>query len=132
MSIIVTRSRRVHCVEYALSFTWKDSPGAGFSFECDEHGTVKRDELYPEAIENLDKCLDGTFAVYNNGVQKREWDYRESAVGKCYCGSMVILDHFTNACECGRDYNSSGDLLAPRSCWGEETGEHPADIARIP
>lgn len=34
-------------------------------------------------------------------------------------------------CEkCGREYNSSGQLLAPREQWGEETGEHPADIAR--
>ena len=44
----------------------------------------------------------------------------------------VVLEHFTNACECGRDYDSSGHLLGPRAFWGEETGEHPADVARIP
>lgn len=33
-------------------------------------------------------------------------------------------------CRCGREYNSSGQLLAARHFWGEETGEHPADIAR--
>lgn len=49
----------------------------------------------------------------------------------CVCGKAVGLDGFTNECECGRDYNSSGQLLAPRSQWGEETGEHPADILRI-
>lgn len=32
--------------------------------------------------------------------------------------------------KCGREYNSSGQLLADRSQWGCETGEHPADIAR--
>lgn len=32
--------------------------------------------------------------------------------------------------KCGREYNSSGQLLADRSQWGSETGEHPADIAR--
>jgi hypothetical protein len=131
MSILVTRSRRVECVEYVLEFTCRECPSAGFSFECDKHGAVDRDTLYPEAVENLDKCLDGTFDVIAEGVRKREWSYREPAVGKCSCGSMVVLDHFTNACQCGRDYNSSGDLLAPRECWGEETGEHPADIARI-
>lgn len=31
---------------------------------------------------------------------------------------------------CGREYNSSGQMLADRSQWGKETGEHPADIAR--
>ena len=31
---------------------------------------------------------------------------------------------------CGREYNSSGQLLADRSQWGEESGEHPAEIAQ--
>lgn len=52
-------------------------------------------------------------------------------VGECVCGARVELSGFTNACDCGRDYNSFGQELAPRECWGEETGEHPADIARI-
>lgn len=51
---------------------------------------------------------------------------------KCDCGARVALVGFTNGCDCGRDYNRSGQLLAPRSQWGEETGEHPADIERIP
>lgn len=51
---------------------------------------------------------------------------------KCDCGARVDLCGFTNACDCGRDYNRSGQLLGPRSTWGEETGEHPADIGRIP
>jgi hypothetical protein len=37
----------------------------------------------------------------------------------------------TNTCECGRDYNWGGQLLAPRSQWGEETGETAADILRV-
>ena len=48
----------------------------------------------------------------------------QSAVGRCECGSEVILQAFTNTCSCGRDYNWEGALLAPRSQWGEETGEH--------
>lgn len=31
-------------------------------------------------------------------------------------------------CECGAEYNSAGQRLAPREQWGEETGESYADI----
>jgi hypothetical protein len=52
----------------------------------------------------------------------------EPAVGRCVCGEAVALEHFTNTCcRCGRDYNMSGALLAPRSQWGCETGEHWTD-----
>ena len=50
---------------------------------------------------------------------------------KCTCGEEVVCGFFTNTCECGRDYNAFGQLLAPRSQWGEETGEHLSDILRI-
>jgi len=43
---------------------------------------------------------------------------------KCHCGKMVDCMDFTNTCDCERDYNFNGDLLASRSQWGEETGEH--------
>lgn len=50
---------------------------------------------------------------------------------KCeQCGKKVVCDGFTNTCSCGADYNWNGTRLAPREQWGEETGEHPADIAR--
>lgn len=45
----------------------------------------------------------------------------------CVCGREVYLREFTNTCECDRDYNLNGNLLAPRSQWGEETGEHWTD-----
>jgi hypothetical protein len=47
---------------------------------------------------------------------------------KCQCGRTLVCDGFTTTCDCGRDYNWSGTLLAPRSCWGEETGETASDI----
>lgn len=53
-------------------------------------------------------------------------------IGECVCGEQIYLTGFTNTCNCGREYNSFGQELAPREQWGEETGEHPADIARIP
>lgn len=56
---------------------------------------------------------------------------REPAIGKCHCGREVILSGFTCACDCGADYNSAGQQLAPRSQWGEETGESVADILAV-
>ncbi len=53
-------------------------------------------------------------------------------IGYCPCGANVFLVaggsfNFTTTCNCGKDYNSSGDELAPREQWGEETGEHWSD-----
>ncbi len=48
----------------------------------------------------------------------------------CDCGEEVECRNFTNTCECGLDFNFSGQELAPRSQWGEETGEHWSDIWR--
>jgi hypothetical protein len=54
------------------------------------------------------------------------------AVGLCDCGCKVHLSGFTNTCDrCSADYNSSGQRLAPREGWGEETGEHLSDILNV-
>ena len=128
---IIRQREKVHVERYMLSFEWLDLPGAGFSFDCDKDGNVK--PLDNEAAqENYDKCIDGTYEVRAKGVQDWSYDYWTVKQGKCDCGRIVDLSNFTNTCECGADYNSSGTLLAPREFWGEETGEHPADIARIP
>ena len=55
----------------------------------------------------------------------------ENAEGRCPCGRTVELGHFTSTCACGRDYNWNGTELAPRSQWGEDTGESYADVADI-
>ncbi len=48
------------------------------------------------------------------------------------CGAIVELGHFTCTCPgCGADYNWGGQRLAPRSQWGEETGESLSDILKI-
>jgi len=60
-------------------------------------------------------------------------DGRERKIGECEdCGYPVPLLGFTNTCVCGTDYNMSGQRLAPREQWGEETGESLSDILRIP
>lgn len=50
---------------------------------------------------------------------------REPKVIECKCGEKIELDSsWANECDnCGREYNGFGQLLAPRSQWGEETGE---------
>lgn len=48
---------------------------------------------------------------------------------ECACGRKVELeDSWLNTCWCGQDFNGLGQALAPRHMWGEETGEHPADL----
>jgi len=52
------------------------------------------------------------------------WGTRKVLLIKC-CGHDLACPNFTNTCgTCGADYNSAGSKLAPRSQWGEETGEH--------
>lgn len=45
-------------------------------------------------------------------------------VVRCHCDRELECWRFTNTCDCGTDYNFSGQRLAPREHWGEETGEH--------
>lgn len=44
---------------------------------------------------------------------------------KCDCGSLLSWSPgYDETCDkCGTEYNSSGQMLAPRHQWGEETGE---------
>lgn len=45
------------------------------------------------------------------------------------CKAPVLCGQPVNPCDCGADYGMGGRRLASRSQWGEETGEHPLDIA---
>lgn len=50
------------------------------------------------------------------------------AIGECDCGAEVSLGNFTNTCDqCGADFSMSGQRLAPRSQWCEETYPETAD-----
>ena len=60
-----------------------------------------------------------------------EYAIKRVTVIEC-CGEDLYCDGFTNTCEkCGRDYNWAGQALAPRSQWGEETGESLAEILSV-
>jgi hypothetical protein len=132
MKIIQQRERK-EGIEYTLSYAWDiNNPHSGFAFTCDKDGNVS-DDMPQAAKENLAKCKANAFSkpIHFVGILTRGWSYVEPRIGLCDCGQEVILDHFTNTCECGRDYNSSGQELAPRSQWGEDTQEHLSDILRI-
>lgn len=107
--------------------------GSFYSFPCDAEGNCEPFAC-PEAAINYTRCLqqvtDGT--LIDKGVQSWGQTYFVPAVGRCHCGTEITLDSFTCTCDdCGRDYNQSGQELAPRWQWGEETGESLSDILRV-
>jgi hypothetical protein len=116
---------------HTLSFRYSDSEYFhGFTFDCDIDGNVDCAKLNPAALDNYCQCLSGD--VNGRRVDEAVKDtyfrsYRRSAVGECVCGQEVSLSGFTNTCECGLDYNMSGQMLAPREQWGEECNEQWSD-----
>lgn len=48
---------------------------------------------------------------FRQDVWGRYYDY---AMGRCFCGRNIILRDWTNTCECGHEFNCSGELLEPR------------------
>jgi hypothetical protein len=129
MEILKPRARGVGR-RTSLAFERIGDPGSGYGFDCDAAGVPTF--ANPSQRDNYNRVKDHP-AYRCLGVRVEEWTYAIPAVGRCGCGCgrQVTLDGFTNACDCGRDYNMNGQLLAPRDQWGEETGEHPADIARL-
>jgi len=126
---IKKQRRRIENVHYRLTVYRKGEQG-GMSVDCDEHGNVfpfKNEcvkKNFEEHIANAEGKYDKPF------VQTFRNAYYEPAVGECNrCGHDVHLHGFTNTCEkCGTDYNMSGQQLASREQWGEETGESLSDI----
>lgn len=117
-------------VEHRHDFIWRGRPGSGFTFPCDAQGQPL--SLCPEGEANYRRCISGEYDVIDEGIRTRRYEQVEPRHGICQCGERVALDSFTCTCPgCGRDYNSSGQLLAPRSQWGDDTGESVADILAI-
>ncbi len=122
---IIKQRNHVTVVSYYRSFDYEGTVNHGFAFDCNARGEVELKNSASQA--NYAACLAG-FAngskVVDCGIKRREHSYFESAVGRCACGRDVALDSsWANECGCGREYNGSGQLLAPRAQWGEETGE---------
>lgn len=70
------------------------------------------------------KCGKGIYSLLHNKWEKEHKGY---TVVTCDCGKEIECHHFTNTCNCGADYNHSGQRLATRRQWGEETNEHWMD-----
>jgi len=129
---IISHRKTIHSVSYNHLFSWVDNTDSGFSFDCDKEGNVLQGKFGP-AADNYRKCKDGTYNVIDKGIVEYSHHYNEPAVGECnHCQKEVVLSRFTNTCECNMDYNMSGQELACRSQWGEETGESLSDILTIP
>lgn len=157
---IIQKRERHESTSYSLSFRYESEAGAGYAFDCDKDGKVDVEKLNPCAQHSYQVCMSGivtrmvgmrywryddehcepilctgswlTEKILNEGVKEYHHSWTEPAAGECECGEVVVLDGFTNTCQCERDYNMSGQLLAPRECWGEETGESLSDILSIP
>jgi hypothetical protein len=115
---------------YSHDYHWKGQHlHDGFSFPCDKNGNLQ--ELNPAAEANYRMCLISDDLI-DNGIVPYTHSWIEDAQARCLCGHTIFLGSFTNTCEkCGRDYNMSGQELAPRRFWGEETGETPDEILNI-
>jgi hypothetical protein len=122
MEIVRQRERKT-VVEYYREYCFKRDSGSGFSFPCDAEGKLVT--MNPDALVNYQWCLDNLDKVDDCGIVERKHPWYEPAIGKCDCGTLVELSGWTNTCDnCGLEYNSSGQVLAPRSQWGEEIGEN--------
>lgn len=120
------------------------APGWGFSItkKVNNIEDFKR-EMLEEGVKNCEPTehikarLDNLqFVLLAGNYSFQPWEHEgygrlSYPKVKC-CGAWIELYSFTNTCnKCGSDYNTAGQLLAPRHQWGEETGEHYSDILFI-
>lgn len=116
----IRKRERHEETQYRLFFQLRGATeGTGKIFDCDAGGGV----LEPGHVA-LVAALRHDPAYESARLVEFEHAWTVPAAIRCACGAEVELGHFTNTCECGRDFNMSGDELAPREQWGEETGEH--------
>ena len=120
--------------------------GAGWSWEI-ENGELQIQQYKWAGLENLLHCLLPDFITAFDWDDEKQTFVTESqafgngrivkwtnrgyvpAVIQCCKNGRVHLSGFTNTCRaCGADYNMSGQRLAPRHFWGEETGEHWSEL----
>ena len=129
---IKQQRRRVENETYSMSWEWVHLPGAGFGFPCDRDGHVA--PLTGVAQAHYEMCLRGHdeegHELIMTGRTTYVNRYIDPAIGVCdRCGADVVLDHaLANTCVCGAEYNLSGQRLAPREQWGDDTGETLGEI----
>lgn len=131
--LIIRKRQSIVETNFERVFSLESDPGRMYGFDSDEKGEIDFSVLAVPALENARKLLKGEIPGYvDRGVISWTKRYTDPAVGRCdKCGREVVLSGFTNTCLCGADYNMSGQSLAPRAQWGEETGESLSDILMI-
>ena len=117
---------------FKIGYKWKEEPDCGYDFPCDKDGNIKTHEMHEAGLDNLRMCrADKGRTMYGPFREKRTTSYHQDAVGECdRCKTEVVLSmSLCNTCDkCGDEYNSSGQLLAAREFWGEDTGESISEI----
>ena len=112
----------VEIEERSIDFT--NEEGAGFCFDCDEHGTPKfaceaARLNYMYAMEHPE-----LYPAEYNVVKRWKRTIIEPAHGTCSCGEEVyLIDEYIGACQCrkcGRWYNLYGQELVPPEYWDEQ------------
>jgi hypothetical protein len=80
--------------------------------------------------EEVNKAQDIYYSLLDDHSEEHNeyWKIFKYNFVTCDCGKKVACTSFTNTCSCGADYSMDGSQLAPRSQWGEETGETLTDI----
>lgn len=110
MANIISKSRRVEHVTYGLFFESKTMKGAGYCFDCDEHGKL----LHVLTDTQLLSWADATNTERHHApvIQRYVNRYTEPSILKCDCGREVTLqDPLDNLCDCGRCYNLFGQAV---------------------
>lgn len=134
MAEFIKERKYVALTRYAHDFEDLTEPGAGYSFDCDAFGNLTSD-LDPCALGNYNMLMSamkdnratlGEVTYLYKGIKSWDASYWEPAVIRCRCGEeLTLYSSWANECEvCHLEYNGSGQELAPRTQWGEETGEH--------
>lgn len=133
MSQVLRRREPVDVIRRCREFAYADDSRASWSFPCNKQGKLIAPT--PEARANYERLVTGKIygrEVEDLGIVEHLSVYWKDGLLLCDCGAEFKFGHYwVNICEqCGAEYNGSGQRLAPRAQWGEETGEHPADVAR--
>lgn len=133
MKIIKERTLE-NIVSYKKEYGDSEKESLYFSFDCDENGNINLDLLHEDAIKNLKEIEQGIkfingIKIELLGVKRYEQDVFYDAVGICeVCEDKVTLsDPMTNTCDCGAEYNRSGQRLEHRSLWDGTDGATSPD-----
>lgn len=113
--------------------THSEKHGVGVPLKLTENGkgiTLNEDVALERARVRWEKFLDDPMVDDTLTLIRHERGMFYPTVIRCACGYELSCDGFTNTCECGRDYDDQGHVLAPRHMWGEDTGETSGDILR--